>query len=77
MGWHTKYPSLLPYIIKYMGELKGTHTPLFPMLIIVRSLRWSEKGGEVQDGLKGVVRVHLGSSERQVNFVVWSNDERM
>lgn len=52
-----------------MGDLKGTHTPLFPMLIIIRSLRWSDKGGEVQDGLKGVVRPHLGSSERQVSWM--------
>lgn len=56
------------------GDVVGTaHSAVLPMLIILRSLRWSEKGekGEIREvvrDLKRGVRPFLGSREWQVSW---------
>jgi hypothetical protein len=55
------------------GGMQGTaststaHSALVPMLIIIRSLRWSEKSEEVQAELRDAVRPFLSSREWQVS----------
>ena len=73
-AWHAKYPRILPYITTYLrrctaGEVDGAHTALFPMLIILRSLQWSEEGERdgVQGELREVLEPYLGSREWQVS----------
>ena len=73
-NWHGRYPSIIPYITRVLEELStaGTasaHSPLFPILIIVRSLRWSSNGSALAEELFQIVKTYLGSSEWQVRTV--------
>jgi len=72
--WHTKYPSILPYLTQYLqvnqpASSGNKHSPLFPILIIIRSLRYSDSGSEIQKPLVPVVESLLGSREWQVRKV--------
>jgi hypothetical protein len=74
IAWHTKYPSILPYLTQYLQANQPTstgnnHSPLFPILIIIRSLRYSDSGSEIQKPLVPVVESLLGSREWQVRKV--------
>lgn len=74
IAWHTKYPSVLPYLTQYLQANQPTimgnkHSPLFPILIIIRSLRYSDSGAEIQKTLVPVVESLLGSREWQVRKV--------
>lgn len=74
LAWHTKYPAILPHLAKYLEDHEPSstanqHSPLFPILIIVRSLRYSESGAAVQDPLVPVVERLLSSREWQVRKV--------
>jgi len=73
-AWHSKYPSILPYLTRYLQDHQTTsiankHSPLFPILIIIRSLRYSDSGSEIQNSLVPVVESLLGSREWQVRKV--------
>lgn len=73
-AWHSKYPSILPYLIIYLQNHQTTstankHSPLFPILIIIRSLRYSDSGSEIQNSLVPIVESLLGSREWQVRKV--------
>ena len=76
-SWHAKYPKIVPYITDYLiqrsrqgqGATENAHSPLFPILIIVRSLRWSPQGAELASNLLGAVGVYLGSKQWQVRTV--------
>lgn len=73
-AWHAKYPSILPYVTKFLADYDlsvraSQHSPLFPMLIIIRSLRVSENGHEVQRPLVPAVERFLCSREWQVRKV--------
>jgi hypothetical protein len=73
-AWHSKYPAILPHLTKYLEEHEPSstanqHSPLFPILIIVRSLRYSESGHAVQQPLVPVVDRLLASREWQVRKV--------
>ena len=74
--WHNKYPSMIPFITDCLRQLRrdrkeglqsSKHSPLFPILIIIRSLRWSVQGKKLQDALLLEVTPYLSSSEWQVN----------
>jgi hypothetical protein len=74
-SWHSRYPRILPFVTDYLNAHRPTaergiadnkHSPLFPILIIVRGLQYSDKAETVQDGLKSAVRPYLGSPEWQV-----------
>jgi hypothetical protein len=74
IAWHTKYASILPYLTQYLQANQPTdvgnkHSPLFPILIIVRSLRYSDSGSEIQKPLIPVVESLLGNREWQVRKV--------
>jgi len=74
IAWHTKYPSILPYLTQYLqvnqpASSGNKHSPLFPILIIIRSLRYSDAGSEIQKPLVPVVESLLGSREWQVRKV--------
>jgi hypothetical protein len=74
IAWHTKYPSILPHLTQYLQANQPTsmgnkHSPLFPILIIIRSLRYSDSGSEIQKPLVLVVEALLGSREWQVRKV--------
>ena len=74
IAWHTKYPSILTYLTQYLQADQPTtmgnkHSPLFPILIIIRSLRYSDSGAEIQKPLVPVVESLLGSREWQVRKV--------
>ncbi|KAK4688723.1 thyroid adenoma-associated protein, partial [Tremellales sp. Uapishka_1] len=75
INWHKKYPSIIPFVIVYLKESEksdlksNTHSPLFPILIILRSLRWSEEGRQIQAQLKEAVRPHLNSPDWRVREV--------
>ena len=75
-SWHKLYPSLIPHISDYLrrsykqGPATLTeHSPLFPILIILRSLRWSEEGARTAEFLFPVVERYLSSVEWQVREV--------
>ncbi|GMK53867.1 hypothetical protein CspeluHIS016_0104530 [Cutaneotrichosporon spelunceum] len=72
-SWNKKYPSLLPYIAQTLRDVRGRgplvlgeHSPLFPLLIIVRSLRWSVDGDALAATLYSAVEPFLGSPEWMV-----------
>ncbi|WVO13844.1 hypothetical protein L204_101467 [Cryptococcus depauperatus] len=73
--FHSKYPLILPFIIKYLahdgGEEKANnkHTPLFPILIIVRSLKWSDTNVEIPRKLSNLIEPYLSSTQQQVRQV--------
>lgn len=72
--WHNKYPSVIPYITQILSDLSASttpnaHSPLFPILIIIRSLRWSADGVDLAGRLIPVVQKLLGSKEWQVRMV--------
>ncbi|WVQ79286.1 hypothetical protein IAT38_001382 [Cryptococcus sp. DSM 104549] len=76
--FHAKYPLVLPFITDYLrssanedGKQGGTgkHSPLFPILIIIRSLKWSEKNTELPEKLVVAVEPYLSSREYQVRQV--------
>jgi len=74
IAWHTKHSSILPYLTQYLqvNQLASNgnkHSPLFPILIIIRSLRYSDAGSEIQKPLVPVVESLLGSREWQVRKV--------
>lgn len=74
-NWHAKYPAVIPYITHTLTDLSssagtaGAHSPLFPILIIIRSLRWSPEGETLAGRLVPVVQNLLGSKEWQVRMV--------
>lgn len=78
-NWHNKYPSIIPYITNVIRDLSASasstsasinaHSPLFPILIIVRSLRWSPPGHELAGELEAAVKPLLASKEWQVRMV--------
>ncbi|BEI84050.1 hypothetical protein CcaverHIS002_0406540 [Cutaneotrichosporon cavernicola] len=72
-SWNKKYPSLLPYIRQTLRDVRGRgplvlgeHSPLFPLLIIIRSLRWSADGEDLATTLYPAVEPFLGSPEWMV-----------
>ena len=73
--WDAKYPSLVPFITDYLHKSAVTgptathaqHSPLFPILIIIRSLRWSPTHPELPEALVPAVVPYLGSAEWQVS----------
>ncbi|WVF68582.1 hypothetical protein IAT40_003351 [Kwoniella sp. CBS 6097] len=79
-AFHAKYPQIIPFITDYLrqhsasddkGKKKNVnrHSPLFPILIIVRSLRWASEEEKLQHDLKEAVRPYLSSDEYQVRQV--------
>jgi hypothetical protein len=75
-SWHSRFPSIIPHIREYLRRARSDgpatlsqHSPLFPILIIIRSLRWSSEGDDVADMLFPVVEPYLGSVEWQVREV--------
>lgn len=74
LAWHNKYPSILPFITTYLNNhdiasRSSQHSPLFPMLIIIRSLRHSDNGQSIQTPLVSAIARMLGSREWQVRKV--------
>lgn len=72
--WHNKYSTILPHLTRYLEDHNPTstanqHSPLFPILIIIRSLRYSDQGAAVQQPLVPVVERLLASREWQVRKV--------
>lgn len=70
-SWHSKYPRILPYISAYLrrytaGQGAGGHTALFPMLIILRSLKWGPEEEKLQAELRDALEPYLGSPEWHV-----------
>jgi hypothetical protein len=70
-SWHSKYPRILPYIAAYLrrytaGQGAGGHTALFPMLIILRSLKWGPDEEGLQAELRAALDPYLGNPEWQV-----------
>lgn len=75
-AWHKLYPSIIPQIADYLRKSYGQgpaslteHSPLFPILIILRSLRWSPEGTRTAEYLYPVVERYLGSVEWQIREV--------
>ena len=78
-NWHNRFPSVIPYITQIISELSvssasnsnslNAHSPLFPNLIIVRSLRWSAAGAELAGKLVSAIKPLLRSKEWQVRRV--------
>ncbi|WWD20217.1 hypothetical protein CI109_104693 [Kwoniella shandongensis] len=78
-NFHAKYPLILPFITASLRKSTEStdnvqaslnkHSPLFPILIIIRSLRWSEGMGELQTELERAVRPYLRSREYHVRQV--------
>jgi ABC-type tungstate transport system substrate-binding protein len=75
--WHTRYPSIIPFMTDYLHRMKtdsvnisrtAQHSPLFPILIIIRSLRYSVEGKQLQDALLPEVLPYLSSPEWQVRI---------
>lgn len=76
MSWVQKYPSLLPWIIDFLVRSRragptslGEHSPLFPVLIILRSLRWSQDGATEAAQLCPIVEAYLSNVDIQVRTV--------
>ena len=72
-NWHSKYPSIIPYVKQVLESAEVTtpnaHSPLFPILIILRSLRWSAPGANLASQLETVVERFLASREWQIRGV--------
>lgn len=76
-AWDKKYPQILPHVTNLLQASSKTHnqtginahSPLFPILIILRSLRWTERGESVAQPLRTVVEGYLGSGQWQVRAV--------
>ncbi|ORY34822.1 putative death-receptor fusion protein-domain-containing protein [Naematelia encephala] len=79
-AWHAKYPKIVPHITQHLRRAgssleKGSvsalsrHSPLFPILIIVRSLKWSDRGAEVRVPLLEAVEPYLSNQEWQIRQV--------
>ncbi|ODO00815.1 hypothetical protein L198_03142 [Cryptococcus wingfieldii CBS 7118] len=69
--FHSKFPLILPCLIDHLSsgntaEADNKHTPLFPILIIIRSLRWSEKNTDLPQRSMRVLSPYLHSREHQV-----------
>ncbi|WVQ75014.1 hypothetical protein IAR50_004622 [Cryptococcus sp. DSM 104548] len=69
--FHAKFPLILPFLIDHLSsgptaDTGNKHTPLFPILIIIRSLRWSEKNTEIPKRLVLALSPYLHSREHQV-----------
>lgn len=71
--FHNKYPLILPFLMEYLAkgsdpdcQTGNTHSPLLPILIIVRSLKWSDKNAEMLSNLARAVELYLGSREYQI-----------
>ncbi|WRT69593.1 uncharacterized protein IL334_006582 [Kwoniella shivajii] len=70
--FHTKYPLVIPFITKHLQNNKteeGRHSPLFPILIILRSLRYDDGAEDLVKELRRVVGKYLSSKEYQVRQV--------
>ncbi|KAL7425015.1 hypothetical protein Q5752_000702 [Cryptotrichosporon argae] len=74
--WSAAYPAVVPFITRHLSASAtrapsslATLSPLFPILIIVRSLKWSADGEALAAGLRDVVEPYLASSEWQVRQV--------
>ncbi|WWC73595.1 uncharacterized protein I206_107567 [Kwoniella pini CBS 10737] len=71
-AFHSRYPQIIPYITRYLEahqDESGKHSPLFPILIIVRSLRYDQDSEDLVMALRNVVRRYLSSKEFQVRQV--------
>ncbi|WVW86816.1 hypothetical protein I302_108871 [Kwoniella bestiolae CBS 10118] len=73
-SFHSKYPLIIPFIAEYLEQHKSEntgnkHSPLFPILIIVRSLRYDDASEGLVEGLRGTVQGYLSSREYQVRQV--------
>ncbi|WVO23120.1 uncharacterized protein IAS62_004465 [Cryptococcus decagattii] len=71
--FHNKYPLILPFLMEYLTkgsdpdcQTRSRHSPLLPILIIVRSLKWSDKNAEMLSNLARAVEPYLGSREYQI-----------
>ncbi|EAL20900.1 hypothetical protein CNBE2610 [Cryptococcus deneoformans B-3501A] len=71
--FHNKYPLILPFLKEYLTkgsnpdcQTRIRHSPLLPILIIVRSLRWSDKNSEMLSDLARAVEPYLRSREYQI-----------
>ncbi|WWC92899.1 uncharacterized protein L201_007861 [Kwoniella dendrophila CBS 6074] len=73
-SFHAKYPLVIPFITKYLEQHNhnrgNRHSPLFPILIIIRSLRYDGEAGGLVKGLRVTVERYLSSKEHQVRPVV-------
>jgi hypothetical protein len=74
---------MLPFVTRYLREHRciadgrvQKHSPLFPILIIVRSLQYSDKAAQVQGPLKEAVTPFLGSQEWQVTLLSEGSNSR-
>ncbi|ORX37814.1 putative death-receptor fusion protein-domain-containing protein [Kockovaella imperatae] len=73
-SWHARYPSVLPALRVELRkaalrvDLAG-HSSLFPILIIIRSLRWSAVDEEISEALRLEVLPFLCSKEWQIRQV--------
>ncbi|WWC65932.1 uncharacterized protein I303_108554 [Kwoniella dejecticola CBS 10117] len=70
--FHSKYPDILPYITKYLEihtEGENTHSPVFPILIIIRSLRYDDECETIVKGMRDVVERYLSNREYQIRQV--------
>lgn len=75
-SWVQRYPTLLPWIVDCLTRNSragptslGEHSPLFPVLIILRSLRWSPEGGSEAAQLCAIVEAYLSNADIQVRTV--------
>lgn len=83
-AWHAKFPSILPFITEYLRARQPSsssttntssntetnrHSPLFPILIILRSLRHSPNSETLQKQLIPLVEPYLASREWQIRQV--------
>ncbi|EIW71615.1 hypothetical protein TREMEDRAFT_27287, partial [Tremella mesenterica DSM 1558] len=74
-SWHTRYPTLLPFLAEHIRKystpvrMSDKHFPLFPILIIVRSLRWSDSSLEMQKELTKAIWPLIGSQEWQIRHI--------
>ncbi|KAK8849592.1 hypothetical protein IAR55_004927 [Kwoniella newhampshirensis] len=74
--FHVKYPQIVPFITTCLlhaasgaREPSNEHSPLFPILIIIRSLRWSEDFQDLQAEVVRAVKPFLSSREYQLRQV--------
>ena len=70
-SWASKYPSIIPFLRKELRAAApntehNVSSSLFPILIILRSLRWSPNDGELNQAIQPEVEPFLGSREWQV-----------
>jgi hypothetical protein len=57
------YPLVIPHITDHIGRNRSA---LFPILVIIRGLKWSEDGKESQNLLYDKIYPILGDSDQLV-----------